>query len=290
MSANWSGWGLGYWARRKNENMTAPNTLLLVDFLHTVRPSVFALLFFALAVAAGETGFRLGRRARGRIQEETKSQMGTVEAAVLGVLGLLLAFTLAMAVARFDNRRLLVLEEANAIGTSYWRTRLVPPPEGLELAGLLREYVDTRLHHFDADTDPSRLRTSRERTARLQEELWSRAAAVAQKDPRSVPAGLLLQSLNETFDLENSRWTARVTYLPAGVLGIDIFIGLLAALIVGYNFGTAGSRHLSSVALLALCISLVLAVILDLDQPQRGLVRVSDQPLIDLQRQLTDRH
>ncbi|HEY6306188.1 MAG TPA: hypothetical protein VI488_06975 [Candidatus Angelobacter sp.] len=268
--------------------MIAPHTLLIADFLYAFHAWTFGLVFFALLVIAGETGFRLGRISRVRFYEDTRKRINAVEAAVLGVLGLLLAFTLVMAVSRFDGRRQLVIEESNAIGTSYWRSQLVPPPEGPELANLLREYVDAKLHYFDAGIDPGLLRRSRERTRRLQVELWSRAAAFSQKDTRSVPAGLLLQSLNQTFDLENSRWNALQIHVPDGVLWVDIFVGLLAALKVGYAFGIGGRRHPFSLGLLAACIAAVLAVTMDLDQPRQGLIQVNEQPLIDLQQEMAD--
>jgi hypothetical protein len=268
----------------------AQGTLLVADFLYTLHAWVFGLVFFVLLLIAGEAGFQIGRRTSARFYEDTKKRVNAVEAAILGVLGLLLAFTLVMAVARFDIRRQLVIDETNAIATSYWRSQLVPPPEGPELPNLLREYVDTKVHYFDIGIHPDRLQVSRDRTARLQAELWSRASAFAQKDPRSIPAGLLLQSLNQTFDLENSRWNALMLHVPDGVLWVDIIVALLAAIKVGYAFGVGGRRHPFSLGLLAMCIATVLAITLDLDQPQQGLIRVNDQPLIDLQHELTKGH
>ncbi len=266
----------------------AHNTILFADALYTTHAWLFGLVFLALVLVAGEAGFRLGRNSRVRFQDETKRQINAVEAAVLGVLGLLLAFSLIMAVSRFDTRRQLVVEEANAIGTAYWRSQLVPPPEGPELARLLREYVKTKLHYYDAGVNPERLQAPREQTARLQKAMWAQAAAFAQKDTRSVPAGLLLQSLNQTFDLESARWTALTIHIPSGVIWVDVFVGLLATFLVGYNFGTAGQRNHISTFLLAVCIATVLAVIVDLDQPRRGLIRVGQQPMIDLQRHLEE--
>jgi hypothetical protein len=275
---------------RSLASLTAHSTILLIDLFSSVHAWVWGLLFLTLLLVIGEAGFRLGQRSRVRSHEDTKRRINSVEAAVLGVLGLLLAFSLVMAVSRFDTRRFLVLEEANAIGTTYWRTQLVPAPEGPELADLLREYLDATVHSFDGGFDPDYPQASRERIMRLQKELWARAAAFAEKDPRSIPAGLLLQSMNQTFDLENSRWTELAIHVPGGVLWVDILVGLLAALIVGYNFGLVGHRHLGSACLLAACIAMVLAVTIDLDQPRQGLIRVSEQPLVDLQRHLADSH
>jgi hypothetical protein len=264
----------------------APGTILIaVDFLHSLDPWVLGGIFFALFMASSECGFRLGQRSPLGGREDTGGRIMAVAAGVMGVLGLLLAFTLAMAVSRFDARRLLLVDEANAIGTAYLRTQVVPPPDGPELARLLRDYVDARIHFFDPGADLERLRAAREHTATLQGELWSLAAANAQKDPRSVPAGLLLQSLNQTFDLEASRWTALTVYIPDNVIYTDILVGTLTLLLVGYNFGVTGLRQRPSMWLLAVCIATVLTVIVDLDEP-RGLIRVGQQPLIDLQRQL----
>jgi hypothetical protein len=214
--------------------------------------------------------------------------MIAVEESVLAILALLLAFSLVMAVSRFDSRRLLAVEEANAIGTSYWRCLLVPPPEGPELLDLLKEYLDAKVHFFDSGIDVQRLRASRGRTTQLQNEMWTRAAVHAKKDPRSIPAGLLLESLNQAFDLENSRWMALTVHLPVGVLGVDFLVALLAGLLAGYNYGLDGYRDRISTWVLATCVAAVLGVILDLDQPRRGLIQVGARPLIDLQRQLEE--
>jgi hypothetical protein len=109
-------------------------------------PWLFAVVFFALILIASEVGFWLGLGSHLKAHEQTKAQIIAVEESVLGILALLLAFSLVMGVSRFDSRRLLVVEEANAIGTTCWRCRLVPPPEGPELIGLsastwMREYT-----------------------------------------------------------------------------------------------------------------------------------------------------
>jgi hypothetical protein len=95
-------------------------------------------LFFALMLTATEIGFRLGRKLEAGTPENIKSQISTVEAAILGILALLLGFTVSMAVSRFETRKQLVLEEADAIGTSSLRAQLLPAPAGPEIESLLR--------------------------------------------------------------------------------------------------------------------------------------------------------
>ncbi len=256
------------------------------DFLYGAGEWLIGLLFLAFMLAAHELGFHLGRKAEPRTNEKTKSQISVVQGAILGVLGLLLGFTTAMAVSRFDARRQLVLEEANAIGTSYLRTQLLTSPESTEIASLLRQYVDVRLQYSGAGADLEHLKAAKDRAGRLQNEFWSRGVVFAQKDPRSVTAGLLLQSLNQVIDLEAARWTAFVHHVPETVIYVDGVVALLAAILVGYGYGLGRQRHLFSMFILALSITAVLAVIVDLDRPRQGFIQVSQQPMIHLQHQL----
>lgn len=166
------------------------------EFLDAASQWLIGLVFLVLMLATSEAGFRLGCANKSTTSEVTESQISYLQAGIIGVLGLLLGFTLAMAVTRFAARKQLVVEESNAIGTSYLRAQLIPSPGGTEISNRLRDYVDVRLQYSFASTDPDdRQKAARARDVRLQGEFWSRAAAVAQKDPRSVPAGPLVQLL-----------------------------------------------------------------------------------------------
>jgi hypothetical protein len=212
---------------------------------------------------------------------------------VLGVLGLLIGFTISMAVSRFELRTQLVLDEANAIGTSYLRTELIPEPDRSYIAGRLREYVGLRLRDTRAVDDvstlknPIAIRNAREETRRLQNAFWMRAVSRAQKDPNPVTTGLLLQSLNQVIDLEAARWTGFNNHVPPTVIHMNALVALVAALLVGYTIGLAGQRNIFSVCLLATAITLSLVVIIDLDRSRQGLITVTQQPLIDLEQQMS---
>ena len=264
----------------------------MIDPIYGVPEWLTAIVFIAAILAATELGFRRGRKFFGKEDSDTKSWITTIVASVLGVLGLLLAFTMNMSVVRFDARRLLLVDEANAIGTSFWRAQLVPPPEGPELANLLREYTQKRIDFSKASraqfitAEDRDINESHQRSGELQKEMWSRAAAFAQKDPRSVTAGLLLQTLNQTFDLEASRWAAFHAHVPASVIWADCMMALLASVLVGYSLGLAGHRSIFHVVMLAVCITVVMMVILDLDDPRHGFIRVGYRPLLELQQQM----
>jgi hypothetical protein len=243
-----------------------------------------ALFFLGLMVAASEIGYRMGLRSRAA--EKTQVLVPIITASILGLLGLLLGFTMSMSVTRYDARRRLVLEEANAIKTAYLRIQVVAPPESTELQDLLRQYASNRLRVSQSALDVSKLQQGKAEDARLQSELWSRAAALARKEPQSLPAGLLMESLNAVFDLENSRWVGFIAHVPAEVIYVNALMGLVVALMVGYEFGVTRQRHPLSQVLLIVSITMVMVLIIELDEPYSGAIRVSLQPLIDLQGQL----
>ena len=261
-------------------------TTVSAGFIHETTVLLIQFLFFLLMMAAAEAGFRIGRNADARTAEKTKAQISVLEGSVLGVLGLLLGFTMSMAVSRFEVRKQLVLDEANAIGTSYLRAQLIPAPEGPEIASLLRDYVDMRMQFAGAGDDVERLKTTQAQTERLQTSFWIRAVAYAQKDPNPVKAGLVLQSLNQVIDLEAARWMAFLNHVPESVIYVNAIVALLAATLVGYAIGLAGRRNIFSVCILSIAIAVVLAVIIDLDRPHQGFIHVSQQPMIDLQHKL----
>src|SRR5262245_23780758 len=115
--------------------------MLYGDFLYSQSEGLLAPALFLVLLLAGAAGFRYGRRRSPQTDERTRSYEVTLQGAILGLLGLLLGFTFAMAVSRFDSRKRLVVDEANALGTAFLRARLLPEPERTEVATLLRRYL-----------------------------------------------------------------------------------------------------------------------------------------------------
>jgi len=260
-----------------------------METVYEANEFVLGLVCFALMVVASEAGFRLGRRSGNQAPKDTKSQHLTVEAGILGVLGLLLGFTMSMALTRFEIRKHLVLEEAQAIRAAHLLTQLLPVEEGKEIADLLRAYTNVRIPGEDGRDVYEQITAARQESGRLQEALWHRAVAYGQKDPNPVRSGLLLQSLKEVIQLDAARWMAFQDQVPATVIYAIAVVGLLAVMVVGYTFGLSGLRQPFSICMLSLAITLVLAIIVDVDRPREGVIRVSQQPLLDLQKQLQSR-
>jgi hypothetical protein len=153
---------------------------------------------------------------------------------------------------------------------------------------LIRSYVSSRLEYAKT-LNVERIAAARRDTERLQQQIWAQANSFVQKDVHSIPAGLLLQSLNETFDLDAARWTALASHVPRSVTFLDAIIAMLAILFVGYGFGLAGARNVLSIFILSAAITAVLSVVVDLDQPRQGLIQVSQHPMLDLQQHLSGR-
>src|SRR5258705_3843054 len=146
-------------------------------------------------LAFAETGFRLGLRLHTAKDGARKGQIGGIQGAVLGLLGLLLGFTFAMAVKRYDTRRGLVLQEANAVGTTYLRASLLPDAQQAPVKDLLRRYVDIRLKYWPLVDDPAKLAEGMRLIADIQGELWKHATEAAKEAPNDITA-TFIESLN----------------------------------------------------------------------------------------------
>jgi len=256
--------------------------------LSLVNEMELLLILMGTIVLCLEVAFRLGLRMRVRTDEANRAHVNALQAALLGLLALLLGFTFAMAVSRFDTRKSLVLAEANAIGTVGLRASLLPPAERAPFLGDLRDYVDARLMFYDAGTDKERIDASISRTTEIQNRLWTIAAAAAAGESNSIPFGLLLQSLNELFDLAEQRQVALENRVPESVLYLLFAVTVGALGFISYGSGLAGRRYHVSTAIFAMLVSLVLITIIDFDRPREGLIRISQQSLSRVQAQLSE--
>jgi hypothetical protein len=243
------------------------------------------LAIIAILVLVAEVGFRFGRRSQARVDDNGRSQLSTMQASTLGLLALLLGFTFALAAARFEARKALVLKEANAIGTAYLRLALLQAAERGELEALMRRYVDARVDFNRAD-DWESFRAAQATSSQLQSQLWTRVGNLARTDGRPVPHGMILQSLNEVIDVDGEVRAGLFNRVPGIILALLTGVGILAMLINGYSAGVGGTRSLFAMIATPILIAAVIAVIIDLDRPRRGLIQVGQQSLIELQESL----
>lgn len=237
----------------------------------------------AIVALAVEGGYRLGLIRRRRSETEKESVVGAMVAATLGLVAFMLAFTFGLAATRFDARRVTILDEANAIGTTYLRAAMLPEPERSESRSLLRHYVDVRL----AAVQPGQLAAAVSESSALHTRLWSQAVAAANKDPRSVPTGLFIQSLNEVIDLHSKRMMVGLRNRVPGAIWVTLyFVAILAMAEVGYHEGLTSQRRSPAVAALVLTFSAVIFLIADLDRPSEGFLTIGQQTMVDLRNSM----
>jgi hypothetical protein len=200
----------------------------------------------------------------------------------LGLLAFMLAFTFGMAASRFDTRKQLVLDEANAIGTTYLRTAMLPE-ERDDIRALLRSYVDARLEAVRSDRVAEAILRSEE----IQGQVWSAATRVGLQHPDSIVVGLFVQSLNELIDIHAKRVTAGLRNRIPGAIWLALLtIATLSLGAMGYHIGLVGTTRSLAIIVVAVSFSAVIALIADLDRPQEGTLTVSQQALIDLQQSM----
>lgn len=252
------------------------------EFLFGLNPwALLAALLLVLALSF-EAGFRLGRRSRVGKEGAGTAQITTMQSAMLGMLALLLGFTFSMSLTRFDARKQLVRDEANAIGTTWLRTRMLPQPQRDQVADLLREYVDLRLALYEHGLDRRTFRELLGQAGRVQEQLWAHAVVLGESDPRSVQRGLFVQSLNEMIDLHESRYAAMENHVPESILLLLIIVAAFSLNLTGYNSGITGHRYLVPTAVMTFLICGTIVMVADLDNGRQGLIRVSQNSLIRL--------
>ncbi|MFT3921840.1 MAG: hypothetical protein QM778_04840 [Myxococcales bacterium] len=246
--------------------------------------TVFALTVLLLAVGA-ELGFRVARIPRQVQSAHTREpHVGVVLGAMLALLGLLLAFSFGIAESRYSERKTLVIEEANAIGTAYLRATAVAAPEGAEIQAQLRAYVDVLVTKLDPQSLPDALA----RSEQIHHLIWSQARRLALAQPDSEVVALLLESLNEVINIQEERINKAIYQrLPLVLLATLYTIAFLCLIALGYSAGLSGLRAPFSTMAVNLAVALVLLLIIDMDRPWQHLFDVSKNSLLDVQRALS---
>ena len=248
----------------------------MIDLYDISLPTIF-LVGLAVIFAASEIGWQVGART----SFQGTRNVSTLESAILGLLALMIGFTFAMALSRFDARRNAVVNEANSIETAALRARLLPEPHRTQALQALREYTTIRLEVVNTRDPYLALKAIVDRSNALQETLWQQAMAVAQNDKAQVPTGMFIQSLNEMINNQGNHLAALRNTVPNIVILMLFGVAATAGAFAGYASGLDERRKRLPVYLVGLLVWTIILLILDLDRPIAGFVRVSQQPMID---------
>jgi hypothetical protein len=243
------------------------------------------MLFSALSIfALSEVGFRLGEH-RGSAAEG-KDPSWLLEASAYTMLALLLGFSFSMALGRYDARRSTFLREANAINTAFLRAQLLDLKTRAAVRADLRAYVAERLAFARADAAPQQRAIADANSAALAGDLWNLAIKAATRDPRSTMVPLFVAALNDVINLSSEERAVLTNHIPDVVIVWLLLIALIASVMMGYGFGREGRRALVVKGVFAVMVALVFGLVLDLDRPQRGIIRVNLSPMQRVQQSI----
>lgn len=244
------------------------------------------LATIGLVLIALEAGFLMGRR-RQRRGGGKSAESGAMVGATMGLLSFMLAFTFNGAAGRHDVRKGLVIEDANAIETTWQRAGFLAEPYRTDVRGLLRSYVDVRVKAAAGEMD---LAEAVRQSEALHDKMWALAEQVGKKDAGSITAGLFFQTLNELFDVHLKRVTVTLrSRVPTTIWETLFLLMAIGMFMMGVLIGLGGTRQMGLELALALSFSVVLFLIADLDRRQEGLINVSQQAMEELQVRLEAR-
>jgi hypothetical protein len=232
-----------------------------------------ALLIFAMS----EAGFQLGRKRGPSFEGRDPSIL--VQTSAFTVLALLLGFSFSLALGRYDGRRSALLREANAIYAASLRAQVLDARTASIERSDLRLYIEQRLAYARSDADGVKRQVADAKSTTLQRHMWRLAIAAAQRDPRSTVVPLYIGALNDVIALSREEAAILNAHIPDVVIGWLLLIAFIASAMMGYGFGREGKRALVFKAVFALMVALTFGLVLDLDRPQRGLIRVSLAPM-----------
>jgi hypothetical protein len=242
--------------------------------------TVFALSLIGLWISV-----RIGTFLRNRwdLKEGEREDFGVILAATLTLLALIIGFSFSMAISRYDQRKNYEEEEANAIGTEYLRSDLLPGADAARVSALLRKYLNQRVLFYQTSDGPQ-LRQINANTAELQNELWSAVRAPSAAQPTAVSA-LAVSGMNDVLNSQGYTQAAWGNRIPISAWGLMAAIAICCNLMIGYGARSAGWKA-TLLLVMPLLVSTSFLLIADIDSPRGGLIRVSPQNLLSLSQSL----
>jgi hypothetical protein len=236
------------------------------------------LIFLAMLVAfsvATNIFFYLGQKLKTRYTAEEQQLLSVLQTAALTLVAILLAFGVSIAEVRFENRLTLLADEGNAIGTAHLRTELLPENKRRYAKQLLAEYLQARIDFYYLGAEPDQMKKIREKTRKIEDSLWQLAMAAARQYSSFTTIPLFVQSMNEMFDLREKQNLAFSIHVPKSITALLIISSLFVLAGLGFIHGVAAEKHFRVFSMiLILIVTLTLFVIIDLDRPRGGFIKI----------------
>ncbi len=236
------------------------------------------LLIFLVVGGACALGVLGGRHMRAH-SERYREPIGALQGALLGVVGLVLAFGLSLAVGRYENRRADVVTDANTIGTAYLRAQTIAEPQRSRSLALLRRYNDLAIRVTYEIPGSAAIRATAVQQGQLQRALWRLAGETLDARPRDTAPRLYVDSLNDMIDQQTVRLSGLNNRVPNPVLWLELLGAALALGLLALYLSVLGKGLIPIVAA-AVIVSFLVFVTFDLDRPTRGLIQIPATPLL----------
>lgn len=238
--------------------------------------SVFAVLIIigGIMITLLETGRRIGKHRMKLDPDNAHQGFGALEASVFGLLGLMIAFTFSGAVSRLDQRRMDIIEEANAIGTAYLRIDLLPEDARPEMRKYFRAYLEARVEVYQKVPDIQAVENAQQKAEQLQSIIWKTSIEDCNKSENNAASMLFLPAINSMFDISSTRMAIGVIHQPLSIFIILIILAMVCSLFAGYGMAAGKSR--SWVHFIGFTAAFVISiyVILDMEYPRLGMINI----------------
>jgi hypothetical protein len=246
-------------------------------------PWEFGFLTLLLLSLVMEVGYRTANCSHLEVDEDRKNQLIAMRDGLFVLVSLLLGFTLALAAQWYGERRRLLVDEANAIGTTYLRAGTLPSASRNQAQSLLLRYVDARLEFDDAGPDKTRAAAAVRHAKEVQAQLWDELVGIT-RDDRSAVAAAYMNSLNQLIDIHEMRLSALENRIPRSIWALILCISILAAFTRGL---TLRHRFWLTLLIVPFTIAIVVALIADIDTPSSGLIRLDRRAMQRLKTDLS---
>ena len=252
------------------------------DYIESLPIYLIYFIITFLIFLSIEIGYRISKRLHSKTDPKETKALGQISTGLLGMLAFVLAFTFSMAASQYANRKQMVLQEANAIGTAYLRADLVDEPYANELKHLLQEYVTIRLEAVKKD----KLAKGMLRSVEIHRFLWMQVKTAAKTNPNTNTA-LMVQSVNEVIDMHEKRVTAGLhDKIPTSVWFTLFAISVMAMLTIGIELGFGESRRIIVILPMMFAFAALTTLIVELNRPQEGTIVIGQQSMISLQKSM----
>lgn len=249
---------------------------------------VFAAALFGATLACMRVGWRVGRKSLLALGEDGQAGLGALDGAVFGMMGLLIAFTFTGAASRFDERRDLITQHVNAIGTAWLRLDLLADPDREMARDGFRRYVDMQMEIVRSAGDDDAVRAGMARLSAIQQELWATLIHAVRNDKTLPLTQTVLPPTNEMFDLSTSRLMAAQKHPPVAVFVMLGLLVLVSSLLAGYGMAKAERQSTLHLFGFAAIMALSVYLILDIEYPRLGIIRIDsfDEAVIELRKSM----